>query len=377
MAYFFEISGGGLPEDHPAYTIRHNLDNDAFSAASVGELLHVIAPRQVGKTSLLKRLRARLMDLGWRCVIVDLSTLLGFSMHSWYNELGKKLAEELTPGHLPALTNQINMSAYLTGEAMLAQYGSPHIAVFFDEVESVMKVKDEQDQPFSDAFFMTIRDLYQKRDTREGLLAIGLAGAISAAHLVKESQISPFNVGHPLNIDDFTHEESIEFTRHLDYLNIEIDNDAYEAIYTWASGHPYLTHRICAELEKMVYLGQLLAITANDVTYIVENNFLQPKNPLLEDANIQHATRMLKHLPETARPLWERIRRGIATSRRSVDKETFTDLYITGIIKNQNERLIIRNRIYEDAFSIKDPSELNAETNNESQPLPEPITEMI
>jgi AAA-like domain/TIR domain len=349
MTNFFQ-AGGGLPEEHPAYTQRCILDNDAFKAALKGELLHVIAPRQVGKTSLLRRLRARLIEEGWRCVIVDLSPLLNLSMMSWYSELGNQLTAELTPGTSLTLTNHLNMSAYLTREAM--QEGS-RVAVFFDEVESVIRVRDEQGQPFSDAFFMTIRDLYQRRYTRKGLLTIGLAGAVSAAHLVKELSTSPFNVGQPLNIDDFTWDETRVFTSHLDELNVQVDDTVHEEIYTWTSGHPYLTHRICAELEKMVYSGLLTAITIDDIRCVVRCTFLDPLNPLLVDTNIRHVAKMLKDLPASALPLWEDIRQGGATSRGSIDTETFTDLYMTGVIKNHDERLVIRNRIYEETFAVK------------------------
>ncbi len=243
-------------------------------------------------------------------------------MIPWYNELGRKLAVELTPGQPPTLTDQLTLNAYLTGEALQARYGPPRIAIFFDEVESVMKGRDEQGQPFSDAFFMTLRALYQGRDTREGLLTIGLAGAVSASHLVKEPHISPFNVGHPLNIDDFTHDESLEFTKHLSDLSVEVNDDIH---------------------------------------------------PLLEDANIQHATKMLRHLPEIARPFWERIRRGTATLLKSVDNETFTDLYITGVIKNQNESLVIRNRIYTEVFVTSNPPSLDDKTSNGPQSLSVPM----
>jgi hypothetical protein len=232
-------------------------------------------------------------------------------------------------------------------------YGPPRVAVFFDEVESIVKVRDEQSQPFSDAFFMTIRDLYQKRDTHQGLLTIGLAGAVNATHLVKDSSISPFNVGQPLNIDDFTWDETRAFTKHLDDLNVKVYDAVHEEIYAWTSGHPYLAHRICAELEKIIASEHLTAITVGDIRYVVKCTFLQPTNPLWEDTNIRHASRMLKYLPESALPLWERIRQGAITSRGSVDTETFTDLYITGVIKSQDERLIIRNRIYEEAFTVK------------------------
>ena len=95
MSSIFQ-AGGALPADHTTY-VERRADHDALRAALDGEYLHVIAPRQVGKTSLLKRLAARLGEMGWRCAYVDLSTLMDFPKPSWYTELGKALANRIIP----------------------------------------------------------------------------------------------------------------------------------------------------------------------------------------------------------------------------------------------------------------------------------------
>src|SRR5438477_3008282 len=105
MTNFFKAGSGGLSENHPAYASRRNVDDHAFKMALEGELFYVNAPRQLGKTSLLKRLRARLIENGWRCVIVDLATLLNLPMVKWYSALGKQLTAELTPRTSITLTN--------------------------------------------------------------------------------------------------------------------------------------------------------------------------------------------------------------------------------------------------------------------------------
>lgn len=351
MTYFFNAGGGALPEDHPAYTIRCNLDNDAFRATIRGELLRVIAPRQVGKTSLLKRLRARLLTEGWRCAIVDLSTLFNLSMETWYAELGKLLATDLTPGAPPLLTNQISMGAYLSGEALKDAYGLPCVAVFFDEIESMMKVRNEQGQLFGDAFFLKIRDLYQNRNAYRGRLVIGLAGAVSPRHLVKDLDVSPFNVGHQLHIDDFTSDETKTFTGYLANLNVNIDDNVHESIYSWTSGHPYLTHRICSVLEQMVGERRVTTITTQVVEQVVKCTFFEPDNPMGIDSNVQHVERMLESLSEPARRKWQALRDGEAVTYGGITKEIFTDLYITGVLKKLDDILIIRNRIYQKAFA--------------------------
>ena len=75
-------AGGALPADHATY-VERQADRDALHAALNGEYLHVIAPRQVGKTSFLKRLAARLDKMGWHFAYVDLATLMDFPKPDW------------------------------------------------------------------------------------------------------------------------------------------------------------------------------------------------------------------------------------------------------------------------------------------------------
>src|SRR6266568_338192 len=112
MSFIFQ-AGGALPANHLAYVLRHNVDNPAFVTAINGEILHIIAPRQTGKTSLLKRLKYRLLEEGWRCVYLDLSRLMNLTPTQWYIELGNLLASELTPGEFTTITNQVELRHYL------------------------------------------------------------------------------------------------------------------------------------------------------------------------------------------------------------------------------------------------------------------------
>src|SRR5260370_12256804 len=143
MASFFQVEGG-LPEKHPAYILRRKVDDEALRVAVQGRLFQVIAPRQVGKTSLLYHLRWRLQEQGWRCVVIDLARLRNFRMAVWYETLGRMLAAGLTPGLPLMLTNHLTLFEYLTGEAMYECYGSPQVAIFFDAVENALSARDEQ-----------------------------------------------------------------------------------------------------------------------------------------------------------------------------------------------------------------------------------------
>src|SRR5712692_615250 len=283
MSFIFQAEGA-LPADHPTYVPRYGVDNSAFVTAMSGQILHTIAPRQMGKSSLLKRLKYRLMEEGWRCVYLDLSRLMNLMPTQWYIELGNLLAGELTPGEFPTITNQLELRHYLINISLTWRGRPPRIALLFDEVEAVLKVQSEPSSSFSDAFFMTLRNLYIDRDTYNGYLTIALAGAVSPDSLVKDKSISPFNVGQKIGLDDFTQAESRILTEHLRELGLTVEDSAHQTIYEWTNGHPYLTHAICFELEKSVRDHHLLTITSKEVNHVVQQTFLTSTNPLLRDS---------------------------------------------------------------------------------------------
>ncbi len=344
-------AGGALPTNHPSY-IERQADRDALRTALNGDYLHVIAPRQVGKTSLLKRLAARLTDMGWRCALVDLSMLMDFPKLSWYAELGKELAQSLTPEHVPTLANQIDFRRYLLNNALPWTNGQPRIALLFDEVEGAGKARDADGTPFSDTFFMTLRNLYIQRDDYKGTLIVALAGAVNPSDLVKDPDISPFNVGEEISLDDFTSAESQILTTHLTALNRHVDPIVHQVIYDWTNGHPYLTQRICFELEKAA--SGAIAITPERIDHIVEQIILNPTHPIQRDKNLRHVAKMLAELSEPARQLWSQMQAGAVVPLRKASDDVYLELYLTGAITLQAGHLVIRNPIYAKAFMERD-----------------------
>lgn len=341
-------AGGAVSPDHPTY-VERSADYNALRSALNSEYLHIIAPRQIGKTSLIKRLAHKLNMMGWRCAYVDLSMLMDLPKPIWYAELGKELASALTPNYIPGLANQIDLRRYLLNDALPWTESQPRIALFFDEVEGAGKARSDEGTPFSDTFFMTLRNLYIQKGDYEGILVVVLSGAINPNKLVRDPDISPFNVGVEVDLSDFTPEETMKLTNHLTQLGLPVDDSAHQAIYNWTNGHPYLTQRICIELEKAV--SNLVAITATQVDHVVEHILLDPPNPTQKDKNLRHVAKMLNSLSGHAKHLWSRLKAGESIPFVEVSDDLYLELYLTGAVKLHEGHLVIRNRIYERAFA--------------------------
>ncbi|MDQ2885309.1 MAG: AAA-like domain-containing protein [Chloroflexota bacterium] len=342
--------GGALPANHRTYIARE-ADEEALETLLDGEYLHLIAPRQIGKTSLLRSLSVRLQELGWRCAYVDFSLLTDLSKTDWYAELGRALGKALTPGSVPELTNQIDLRNYLLEQALYWRGKQPRLALLFDEVEGVAKAKDNTGLPFSDTFFMMLRNLYIQRDDYDGTISLAFAGATDPSELVQDMSVSPFNIGAEIMLNDFTESEMRQLTQLLELAGIMGDEAFHQAIHSWTDGHPYLAQSLCLALEKQAHNRSPIALTAWDVDAAVEQNILNRVNP---SANLKHMTRTLGHLSPRAAALWARLQSGQSPYVEEVGDELFRELYLSGAVKMlPDERIVIRNRIYAKAFEKK------------------------
>jgi hypothetical protein len=91
------LAGGALPPDYPYYCLRQ-ADETAVWALSRCKPVYTIAPRQMGKSSLLNRLAARLQVQGWCCCCVDLGTLRNLSTPLWFRHLSALISESCPSG---------------------------------------------------------------------------------------------------------------------------------------------------------------------------------------------------------------------------------------------------------------------------------------
>ncbi len=332
-------SGGALQIADPCY-IERAADREAQQAVLQGKYFYTIAPRQMGKTSLLKRLRACLDAWGWQCCIVDLSILQGLEQAVWFTSLGKELVRQL-PGVQPiSLHHHLDFKAFLLDHIGLGKRHPPvQLALFLDEIEGLMTY------PFSDVFLMVLRELYNQRDTYPGHFLLGCAGATDLTAWIKNPHLSPFNVAQPITLKDFTPEETQQLTCHLAELGLPVAEEVHRHIYDWTSGQPYLTQRICAILEGWSQGGDMTVLTPREVDRAVHERILSPQ---CRDANVRHVQNVIGLLQPPASTLWQRLVSGQVVS---VHEPGFVALELTGAVtETPDQYLRLRNRLYQTAL---------------------------
>ncbi len=286
-----------------------------------------------------------------RSVIVDLSSIgVKLSANEWYlgilNEIVSTLKlrtdifiwwEEHTGlGPAQRLSNFFR-------DVMLKEL-SESIVLFFDEIDSTLSI------PFADDFFAALRAIYNARATVPDFkrLSFVMIGVATPSDLIADDKRTPFNIGHRVELADFTLEEA-------DALTGELGREVLSWVLHWTGGHPYLTQRICAHLSNQTQgAASKPPITEESVTKAVIQLFEGEQGQ--QDNNLQFVRDMLtKRSPDIQRVLktYKDISLGkeVNDDERSIPK---THLKISGVVRRHNNgRLFRRNRIYERTFDLK------------------------
>src|SRR5207249_4310643 len=136
-------SGGALREG--ALYVERPADKELPEALLSGEFCYVLAPRQIGKSSLRARTEKQLRKAGIRCVTIDLSRIGTSEMtpEQWYFALVEEVATGLglledpadfwTSHESPPVRR---WSRYLRDE-VLARVAEP-VVVFLDEIDTLL-----------------------------------------------------------------------------------------------------------------------------------------------------------------------------------------------------------------------------------------------
>jgi hypothetical protein len=334
----FRYTGPLTEEDAPLYVER---DEDKKVAACVrrGDYVALIGARQTGKTSLLYRLWRQLLYEGCIPVYIDLSSFRGVVEERCYEHLRGAMQtqmERVRPGvSILPMCDHIDFH-----EALLDLPSSSKIVMLLDEVSAVP-------ESFADLFFGTIRVVFSSRGIHSEFkhYVFVLAGTFIPDEIVKDKDISPFNIAEHIHMSDANQDGIAKLVRNLERVGLDVSDEVIERIFHWTAGHLRLTQRLCAILEDQ---GES-QLTTRSVDSAVGTM-------LSDDYNIRAVRKKVASLDGEISKLAQAVLEGtkVKFSRNDLD---IARLELIGLIKeNTDGNCVVRNRICEKALrAVQEP----------------------
>lgn len=296
---------GGTIREGSLYVVRA-ADAELSQALRSGEFCYVLAPRQIGKSSLRLRTKRHLEAQGIRCVSLDLTQFGGRQATSseWYFDLTYEVGKQLgLPDATTYWQRQSELSPLYRWLRYLRDLVLDHLAgpvvVFIDELDALLAVPGVA----RDDFFAAIRALYNARadDAAYARLTFCLFGVAMPGDLVQDELRTPFNIGRCITLPDFSRTELCAL--HPGLVGLRIDADQLlDQIFHWTCGHPYMTQKLCAALCAR---GDELRDPVADVRGEVERLFLRRGRVL--ETNLANAEKCFAReigSPRIAQMLW-------------------------------------------------------------------------
>ena len=359
----FYVTGGTLRPDAPSY-IERRADKELCEGLMRGEFCYVLTSRQMGKSSLMVRTVKRLREDGVAVAVLDLTAIgQNLTIEQWYDGLISRLGQQLSLedellefwqkhpewGPLQRWTTAL--------EDVVLERLSCKVVIFVDEIDIVRSL------PFStDEFFAGIRECYNRR-ARElafSRLAFGLLGVATPNDLIRDTRMTPFNIGRRVELNDFTPQEAAPLAGGLN-ADEPVARELLERVLYWTGGHPYLTQRLCRALAEALSnpeiepgsgraVPPLLPDIAN-VDLLAEKLFLSRQARDRDDNLIFVRERILRSEVDVAALL--QLYRRIHNDQPVPDDETnplVSVLRLSGITRGVEGYLQVRNRIYWQVF---------------------------
>lgn len=260
---------GPEPLSSSLYLERSPMESRCYRAIKEpGALIRIKAPKQMGKTSLLKRIRAEAQKNSYSTVylnfsLVDINKFASESnfLRSFYAYVVNKLPsapplqewDEHTPSMVNCTGQFQNLLNQLNGVLVLA----------LDEVDRLFEYPEVYEN-----FFPMLRHWNENANESETWEKLRLVVAHSTENYGKlDINKSPFNIGLPIKLEEFNEEQvrNLAIRHGLDSTNIV-------TIMSLVGGHPYLVRLALYYLVRQdVPIVQLLTEATTDAGIYTEH----------------------------------------------------------------------------------------------------------
>ncbi|MEM6398729.1 MAG: AAA-like domain-containing protein [Cyanobacteria bacterium P01_D01_bin.116] len=258
-----------IPIRYKIYVERPPIESICYETIKQpGSLIRIKAPSFMGKTYLINKLLSELTQQNYRTVSLSFE-LADSSTHftnlnkflRWFcinisRELG--LAAELDEyWDEEGMGAKVSCTTYFE-EYLLAEAETP-VVLCLDDVDLLFPYP----QIYED-FFGLLRSWYEKARSRKIWKKLRLVIAHSTDVYIRLNiNQSPFNVGLPIELSEFTKAQVIEFVRQH---QLEIDENIILPLMQLVGGHPYLLEQafFYLKIHPEVTISELLTQAITD-----------------------------------------------------------------------------------------------------------------
>jgi tetratricopeptide (TPR) repeat protein len=329
----------------PSLYVKRDADRQLYSILEdMGRPGYVLVSRQMGKTNLLLNAKREAETPNDIFVYIDLSNPFDTAKDCFENiidtilEVGEdklfgvyKIIQGIRreSNDIPAHKQHIRELRTILNTI------SGKLVIILDEIDALTKTT------YSDRIFSQVRSIYFSRVNFPELskLTYLLSGVIEPTEIIKDSKISPFNIGQKIFLNDFSYKEFMDF---LDQAKLNLDTDTKDYVYTWTSGNPRMTWDVCAEIESLMIENK--AITTEEVDIIIKNTYLTS----FDKPPIDNIRELVKNDAEIRNAIVEiEYKKGQSIADRIKSK-----LYLAGVVNYTNENVNLKNEIIRKSLSL-------------------------
>ncbi len=262
---FLEIPGGSVPLNSFFYIERPPIEERTYTEINKpGSLIRIKAPRKMGKTSLMHRILTHAKQTGVHTVQIGLQradsqvfTSLEKFLRWFCANISRQLNLEIRLDDYwdEDIGSKVSCTLYLQ-EYLLEKIDAP-VVLALDEVNRVFEYPE-----ISRDFLPLLRSWYEDASELEIWQKLRLIVVhATEAYIPLDINQSPFNVGLPIKLPEFSLEQMQELAvRHgLDWAKGEKGLEKLAPLLAMIGGHPYLARLALYNLgNQTVSLEQLL-----------------------------------------------------------------------------------------------------------------------
>lgn len=212
-------------------------------------------PEQRGKSSLLFRMLDTAKKAGKEAVFLDFQLLdrkILTDEERFFRDFCSRISDELDIEDKTEKYWAMNRSNYdrctlYMRRHILREIGEDTTLVLaIDETETVA------DANFSDVFYTMLRNWHERRGWLTELQRLDMVFVVSTEpyRLIGDHHISPFNVGDPIELEDFSEEQVCALNR---LHPRPLDERQIKELFRLVCGHPYLSRRALYMVSNKTY----------------------------------------------------------------------------------------------------------------------------